>query len=72
MTRETLEIRLKAKALKDLFTADAQVALVRCEAGKTYSRSKETIAGLRGHELIEKNAWKVTPLGAALVKELVG
>lgn len=64
------ELKAKAREMRDMFTAEAQVALVRCDAGRTYSRSKDTIKGLREHGLIERNAWRVTSLGAALVEEL--
>jgi len=50
--------------------ADEALALVRCEAGRTYSKEPHSGRRLARKGLVEKTAWRVTPLGAAVVEEL--
>lgn len=45
-----------------------QVALVRCEAGRSYSRERASIKILRDLELIQPNAWRPTQLGRCVVE----
>ena len=47
-----------------------QIALIRCEAGRTYEKEPHAGRRLARKGLVEKAAWRVTPLGAAVVEEL--
>ena len=60
----------KAKQLANSLPANEALALVRCDAGKTYSKEPHAGRRLARKGLVEKNAWKVTPLGAAVAEEL--
>lgn len=65
-----LQRQAKLMIEKRLLPANEQIALVRCEAGRTYSKEPHAGRRLARKGLVEKNAWKVTPLGAAVVEEL--
>lgn len=47
-----------------------QVALVRCEAGRTYSKERASVRILTDLGLVEKTAWRVTELGRCVVEVL--
>jgi hypothetical protein len=49
---------------------DEQLALVRCEAGRIYGKNEHAPRRLRRKGLVEKTAWRITPLGRAVVEEL--
>lgn len=57
------------KRLEDL-SENARVALVRCEAGRTYSRSKDAVEELVRHGLLQESAWRPSRLGRCVVELL--
>jgi hypothetical protein len=67
------DLRRRARAMVrgGGLTVLAQLALVRCEAGRTFSRCRVTVDWLRRNGMLERAAWSLTPYGRALVEELV-
>lgn len=47
---------------------EARIALVRCEAGRTYSRLRAPVKELREAGLVRRNAWRPTLLGRCVVE----
>lgn len=59
-----------ARGVAGQLTAEAQVALVRCEARRTYSRSRDAVVELREFGLLEDHAWRPSELGRCVVELL--
>ena len=60
----------EAMVLAEAMPVTAKLALVRCEAGRTYGKERKAVEFLQKNGLVEKGAWWPSQLGRCVVELL--
>lgn len=70
LPRRDRGVWVNAKRIAGELSEEAKVAIVRCEAGRSYSRSLDAIDELKAWKLLQRNAWRPSVLGRCVVEVL--